>query len=145
MKTRSPTIDHDYQPDQTLMSLVPDVSGNDINGVGEQEFRRPSPVYWQEPDTIAHGEMQKWFGSQGLIDDVLDALQRRQIIFDTPMSDIAPEAVQNESATWADMVRDAALERGADLVGITAFNPDWTYDRFEPPAFPWTIRITKRC
>ncbi|MBT3702099.1 MAG: 4Fe-4S dicluster domain-containing protein [Alphaproteobacteria bacterium] len=141
MKTRSPDIDHEYTPNEDLMALVPDVSGNDINGVGEVGFRRPSPVYWQEPDSIAHGKMQKWFGSQDLIVDVLDALQRRQVIFDTPMSDVADTPVENEPDVWAKLVEAAALDRGADLVGITAFDPDWTYDRFDPPADPWVIMI----
>jgi len=141
MKTRAPEINFDYIPDEGLMALRPDVSGNDINGVGEEEFRRPSPVYWQEPDTIAHGEMQKWFGSQGLIDDVLDALQRRQVIHDTPMSEVAARQQQNTPQAWAELLREAATERGADLVGITAFNPDWTYDRFDPPTAPWVIMI----
>jgi epoxyqueuosine reductase len=141
MKTRAPEIDHDYTPNETLMTLVPDVSGNDINGVGETEHRRPSPVYWQEPDSIAHGQMQKWFGSQGLISEVEDALQRRQVIYDTPMSEVSPVKQEHTPTEWADLLRSAAVDRGADLVGITAFNPDWTYDRFEPPAAPWVIMI----
>ena len=43
---------------------MPATSGNTINGMGETEFRQASRVYWHDPDTIEHGEMQKWFYTQ---------------------------------------------------------------------------------
>lgn len=33
--------DQVWQISEAQAALVPDVSGNDINGLGEQEFRRP--------------------------------------------------------------------------------------------------------
>ena len=31
---------------------MPEVSGNTINGLGETEIRRPTHVYWHEPETL---------------------------------------------------------------------------------------------
>ena len=45
---------------------MPEMSGNTINGLGEAEIRRPTHVYWHEPDTLHHGEMQKWFYTQNM-------------------------------------------------------------------------------
>ena len=54
-------IDADYQPSEEQLSLFPEVSGNDINGLGDPEPRPPRPLYWFEPDTILHGQLQKYF------------------------------------------------------------------------------------
>ena len=46
------------------MALWPNVSGNDINGLGDQNMRQPNYVYWgNDPDDIAFGALQKWFYS----------------------------------------------------------------------------------
>ena len=51
-----------FQPDPSQLALRPDISGNAINGLGEDTPRRPRMVYWApDPDTIPHGQMQRWF------------------------------------------------------------------------------------
>ncbi|SNS45849.1 hypothetical protein SAMN05216374_1390 [Tardiphaga sp. OK246] len=51
-----------FSPDPSQGALKPAISGNTINGLGETSARRPSIVYWaSDPDTIAHGGMQRWF------------------------------------------------------------------------------------
>ena len=44
-------------------ALFPEVSGNDINGLGVSQFRRPSIVYWPNDrafDSIPHGQLCKF-------------------------------------------------------------------------------------
>ena len=48
-----------------VLSMLPDVSGNDINGLGESAQRRATPVMWHDPDIIAHGKLQTWYRNQG--------------------------------------------------------------------------------
>jgi Pyruvate/2-oxoacid:ferredoxin oxidoreductase delta subunit len=139
MKLDKKVREIEYSPNPELMALRPDVSGNDINGRGETEFRRPTPVYWQEPETIAHGDMQNWFGQGPLISEVTDALQRREEILNTPLPDKATIAVEKSAATWAGELRPAALSRDADLVGIARFDNAWSYDRCEDQTLPWVI------
>ena len=51
-----------FTPDPVQMAAAPDVSGNEINGLGEDSFRRPQHVYWANDfDDIAHGKMQAYF------------------------------------------------------------------------------------
>jgi hypothetical protein len=50
-----------WKPSAEQMALWPGVSGNVINGVGEQRVRRPSPIYWHAPDATPHGPLQRWF------------------------------------------------------------------------------------
>ena len=53
-----------YIPNSEQMALWPDISGNEINGLGQTEKRRPSYVYWGNgPSDIAHGDLQRWFYS----------------------------------------------------------------------------------
>ena len=48
-----------FEPNPEMVSCIPDVTGNEINGVGEDKERRPSMVYWSpDPDDIAFGEVQ---------------------------------------------------------------------------------------
>jgi len=130
-----------YTPDPELMALQPDVSGNDINGRGEAAFRRPTPVYWQEPETIAHGEMQNRFAHGPLIPEVTDGLARREKILNTPLPPKAASPVEKTPEDWAEAVQAAGLERGGDLIGITGFNNDWVYDTCAPHDQPWIIMI----
>ena len=53
-----------FIPKPEQLALMPATSGNTINGMGETEFRQASRVYWHDPDTIEHGELQKWFYTQ---------------------------------------------------------------------------------
>ena len=39
-----------WTPSDDQMGHWPAVSGNAINGVGEDAPRRPSPIYWHPPD-----------------------------------------------------------------------------------------------
>lgn len=53
---------HDsWEPSPEQMALWPSVSGNTINGVGEEAVRQPSPIYWHAPDATPHGPLQLWF------------------------------------------------------------------------------------
>ena len=55
-----------FTPNPEQVALMPEVSGNSVNGLGEKEIRRPTYVYWHEPETLHHGEMQKWFYTQNM-------------------------------------------------------------------------------
>ena len=54
-------IQADYKPGPEQRLLFPEVSGDILNGLDETQIRNPSKVYWSEPETIAHGELQKYF------------------------------------------------------------------------------------
>ena len=47
-----------------VVAVLPNVSGNSINGLGEGAPRRATPVMWHDPDIIAHGRLQTWYQSQ---------------------------------------------------------------------------------
>jgi len=130
-----------YTPNPELMALKPDVSGNDINGQGEKTFRRPTPVYWQEPETIAHGDMQNWFGKGAMIEEVTDGLARREVILNTPLPAKRAAPLENAPEVWTEKITKAGQDGVGDLLGITRFNNDWAYDRCEPQTLPWVVML----
>ena len=75
MNKRAPFV-----PDPSQMTLWPEISGNVINGLGERTKRRPSPVYWHEPDTIPHWPLQGWFAEKYVNStEVVAARERRRL------------------------------------------------------------------
>lgn len=128
-----------FVPDPGQMALRPQVSGNTINGLGERAVRRPTPVYWQKPASIAHGRMQEWFEQRPIGESVRAALARRQAVMDTPMPERAETRQRKSPREWSAGVRERALAFDADLVGVTAFRAGWVYADRAPPRYPWCI------
>ena len=54
-----------FTPSPEVLELLPEITGNDINGLGEDAFRCASPVLWHDPDILAHGDLQNWFFVNG--------------------------------------------------------------------------------
>jgi hypothetical protein len=81
-----------WRPSDDQMKHWPAVSGNSINGVGEETRRRPSPIYWHPPETIPHGPLQGWFYKRtGSADEALaEARRDRQRAIDEPLVPVAP-------------------------------------------------------
>jgi len=130
-----------YRPKPEQLALVPEVSGNAINGLGETRFRRATPVYWRDPDTLAHGRLQRWFYTQ---DPNNPAIQKeraiRQQYLDIELPAVAPEAVQQSAAEWSRQLADYAETLDMELFGITALKPEWTFED-SVLDFDWVIMI----
>lgn len=121
-----------FTPDPEQMALWPSVSGNDINGLGEAKPRRPRPIYWHNPDTTPHGPLQRWFYARSAADPLMNqARTERQKILDEPMPRVAPDSTDLSAREWTDLVKRAATEAGADLVGIARMRPDWVFEGHE--------------
>jgi Pyruvate/2-oxoacid:ferredoxin oxidoreductase delta subunit len=137
---------HDYRsgepfaPADEQMALWPAVSGNAINGLGEREVRRPTPVYWHHHSTIPHGEAMMW-----MVKRLLDAVEEVRDLADKfggrgaddPVP-IAETAETDTPETWARRVKAAALEREADLVGIARLRDEWVFEGYDVPE-TWVI------
>jgi epoxyqueuosine reductase len=128
-----------FHPDPEQLALMPDRSGNEINGQGEPGFRRPTRVYWHNPKDIPHGGIQKWMVDKfNRVEDfktVYAEGDRGPLKLD-PVADLQQE---DNADNWVAKVREFALQHEADLVGIAAMNPDWTYDDTGPDVAPWVI------
>ncbi len=131
-----------YRPDKRFTDLFPEISGNQVNGLGESEIRRPSPFFWHPPDKQSHGALQA---------EVV-AYHRRSPAIRAEYSPTAPGGrgpkpvpiaefrVEKPAAEWADRVKTFALAHEGDLAGIAAMDPLYVYEGYEIPQ-AWVILI----
>lgn len=120
---------------------MPATSGNTINGLGETEFRRASPVYWHDPDSIEHGELQKWFYTQDPDNKAIaKARAARARILDIEVPPVTGKALQQSASDWSQQLAAYADTLEMELFGITAFRPEWTFESVRLD-YQWAIMI----
>lgn len=117
-----------FQPNPEQLKLAPDISGREINGVGESGRRRPTRIYWHDPDTIAHGKMQLWFYSQNNSPRAAEARRIAYQIDAQPLPDIADKKEQAPAEEWTAKVKELALRASAESVGIARMRPEWLFE-----------------
>lgn len=133
---------HTWMPSDEQMRHWPAVSGNAINGVGEEAQRRPSPIYWHPPDTIPHGTLQQWFYQRTGDDAALaEARRDRQLAIDEPLIPVAAAQPGRDAEVLTDEVKRAAEECGADDVGVTHMLADYVFEGHEAPNYRWMVMI----
>jgi len=131
-----------WQPSDELMALWPGESGNAINGLGEAHPRRPTPVFWRPDGTVTHAGIQSYFYQYDKDNERIAAARKwRQAIAGIPVAEIAEEPAAMSAGEWTELIKAAALELGADDVGICAYREEWTYDDREPPQGRWIISL----
>lgn len=137
MSKRDP--DKPFEPSKEQMALWPDVSGNDINGRGESEPRRPSPIMWHDPERIPHGDVQTWFWEQGAKQPALYAMRgAREKVIHQEDAPIAPAQKHIDPQTASETISRLAHEAGAELVGIVRARPEWVFEGYDFD-YPWVI------
>ena len=120
---------------------MPEVSGNSINGLGETDFRRASPIYWHDPDTLVHGELQKWFYTQNFDNEHIRASRAaREKILAEELPPIADEPLQQGAREWTDQLCEFTDSLDMELFGITRLRPEWTFEHVDLPQ-KWVIMI----
>lgn len=123
----------DYKPKQQFLDRFPEVSGNQINGLGEESVRPASPFFWHPPNRQTHGALQK---------EVTDYHRRspevRKWFSPTPPGGRGPDAVEKReeqvrksAEEWSAEVKKFALGNESDLVGIADIDPLWIYEGYE--------------
>jgi len=136
---KSPYRPHQPNPDQ--LARVPEVSGNAVNGLGERRFRRARPVYWRDPDTLAHGELQKWFYQNDPDNAAIDAARaERQKVLDLPYAEVAEQPLQQSAEEWTRQLAEFAGGLDMELFGIARFRPEWTFEGVELD-HEWVVMI----
>jgi ferredoxin len=118
-----------WVPDPEQMRLMPPVSGNAINGLGERVRRRARHVYWAaDPATIPHGDVQRWFYRRNDHPAINSERMRRQAAQARPAAPVAPARPERSPEDWTAAVKAAARRAGADAVGIARLDPDWLFE-----------------
>jgi len=129
---------------------MPEISGNTVNGLGEQELRRASPFFWHEPKYHVFGDMQGYtIGVMYGLEDAADIRaafsinenfrpgtesgrsSEEQFIHRGPDPiAVAPEKIINTASEWSRKLKEFALAHHADVVGIAAMRPEWVFEGF---------------
>lgn len=124
-----------FTPDPAQTALKPAISGNEINGLNEPDFRRPRMVYWApDPSEIPHGDMQGYFYQRSAeIPEFGEKRAQRMEVSQAPLPPLAETRRQAAPAEWtADLDRFVASGT-CDMVGVAEMNPDWVFEGHEIP------------
>ena len=119
-----------FQPDPSQLALKPDISGNTINGLGEETPRRPRMVYWApDPDVIPHGRMQRWFYKANPDHPAMvQARENRARMASEEMPEVTGEPLQRAPHDW-NAALDAYGKDGIfDMWGVAELDPLWVYE-----------------
>ncbi len=127
-----------FTPKPEVLALLPEISGNEINGVGEAGPRRASPVMWHPPDILAHGRLQQWFYERAIVPKANEYRAKNREFTARPLPEVAPTRSAWSATDWTPKVKAAALAREADLVGIARLDPGWVFEGFEAP-YEWIV------
>ena len=127
-----------YVMPEALKRLFPSVSGNAVNGLGEQQRRRPRPIFWHLNLTMPFAQLQQaLFDRMDSEPDIRAALRGGDRGPSKP-EPIAPVVVANSAEAWSAHVKEFALTHEAELVGIVPLDPLWVFEGYEASE-PWLI------
>jgi len=122
-----------FVADPEQSPLWPDISGNDINGLGEEEQRPPRMIYWApDPADIPHGELQRWFYTvdPGHPDFAKERLRRTAAI-ETPLPDVAQNRLDQPPQDWNAALAIFVESGVCDKIGVAEMRPDWVFEGHE--------------
>ena len=119
-----------WQSCEEVKACWPDISGNSVNGLGESEARPPTPVMWHDPSIIPFGEVQKWFASRGNTHKHIARFGSAGEAGGRQLPQVAESRPDWNADRWTQEVKAAALDAGADLVGITRVQSDWIFEGY---------------
>ena len=133
--------DGSYTPPLLHRLVTPAISGNTVNGLGEREVRRPTPVYHHHAVPVAHRWMQNSFywsflGKPGY----WKLMAENKRLDKLPFEPVAPERVEESPQSRARRIKEQVLAEGAKLVGIARMKPEWVFEGYEV-AEPWIVVI----
>jgi len=122
-----------FTPDPAQTALVPTISGNEINGLGEPKFRRPRMVYWApEPSEIPHGKLQGYFYQQSaLVPEFGERRAKRIALSDAPLPPLADQQRQLAPLEWTAELDQFVTYTVCDMAGVAIMNSDWVFEGHE--------------
>ena len=125
-----------YAPKPETLALLK-VSGNPINGLGEDAPRRPSPFFWHPPDQHPFGDLQN--AARQSSRKCPGAGPAFRAAYTHP--ELVPVAAARNAAPAETLAAEAtafALAHEADAIGIAPMDPLYVFEGYEIKE-PWVI------
>ena len=111
-----------------FLRFFPDASGNDVNGLGEKDIRRPSPFFWHPADQHAFGELQREvIGIQRRSPDITEHYSHHAPRGPAP-AEKSGTKIKKPPQDWTADVKAFALAHEGDLVGVAPMDPLYIYE-----------------
>ena len=119
-----------YAPGPEFLAAWPSgASGNRINGLGERETRKASPMFWHPADQHPFGAVQQIAGAS--CRRTPDAAAAFASAYNYPeLSPVNPEPALRTGEEWAEMAKEFALTHDADLFGATTLKDHYIVDGY---------------
>jgi epoxyqueuosine reductase len=133
----------EYHPPEHQLRLFPEITGNELNGRGEEERRPPSPIYWHYGADIPlpHRALQDYYMQQFEDKPELHEFDKKYGGRGAREMPERPEtSVQDKPESWVEKIKAYALSHQADLVGIARVDPNWVFEGYEVK-LPWIVMI----
>jgi len=124
-----------FKPMPEQMALKPAISGNEINGLGETEVRRPRMVYWApDPATIPYGQMQRWFYQVDPENPHLArAREQRAKLLAEPLLEVEVQRIEFSPEQWTEGLEEFLREGRFEMWGACPIEMSWVYEDQEVP------------
>ena len=135
-----------WQAPDAWQDNLPEISGNEINGLGEREPRRPTQIFWHrhpgdQPFAKAQIAVTDRFNSVPALDEVYRTADRGP----RKLPEVCEEKTQDTPENWTDQVKAFVLggsgirpadypaedDDFAEIVGIADMDPMWVYEGYD--------------
>ena len=119
-----------YKANPEFMGLLGDYNGNRINGLGEEDVRPPTMVWWTwDMDDAVFGEAQKWFYEHEEADEeMLDLRRRRRELLEAPLPPVAEARVERTDEDWTAGLARFVEAGDCEMTGVAELRPEWIFD-----------------
>jgi len=130
-----------WTPSPEQQAVWPEVSGNAINGLDEETYGPPRPVFWRDDGkSIKHTGVLKFFYARYANNEkIRESRKYREENKAIPNSEVADSLATEPPEGWTAAVKQAALEAGADDVGVCLYQDEWTYTDRARPKGRWVV------
>jgi epoxyqueuosine reductase QueG len=129
-----------HRDEAAFRKIMPEVSGNDVNGLGRDGPVRPVPFFWHPPDRQEFGALQmEVVGHQQQSAELAHTYSRDADRGPRPVERAAAQA-EGSAEDWSARVKAFARANEADLAGITEIREEYVYEGYEIP-YPRLIML----
>jgi ferredoxin len=132
-----------YEPSWWHRFFKPTVSGNSLNGLGEDAVRRPTPAYHRQDYWHPWRLVQDMFYLRMLFNGSFVGVMKSHLLDAKKPVPVNARSVDRSPEDWAQRIKDYCTALGVDKVGITRVQTEWIFDGDTLPE-KYVIVLAKR-